>query len=129
MPDGLKLYGLLHDGHEAFTGDLIRPLKIMLRPHVQRIEDAIDAVIWEKAELVPPTPALNAIIKAADLRMLATEKRDIMPNSSEPWPVIEGLTPDPRSIAGLPWHGAYSLWLQKFEEWSYQITAMPEAGT
>ena len=49
-PKQLKLAALLHDGSEAYIGDMIKPLKIHL-PVFQQIEDSITQAIFTKYHL------------------------------------------------------------------------------
>ena len=86
LPTHLKLAGLLHDAAEAYVGDMVKPLKIYI-PQYERIERQVGRVIHQVFGLENVD---NIAIKRADLVMLATEKRDLMPNSTEPWKVIEG---------------------------------------
>ena len=86
LPDSLKLVGLLHDAAEAYIGDMVKPLKPFI-PEYQNIEKQVSREIsrfFNLEDLSYPE------IKEADLILLATEKRDLMPNSTEPWKAIIG---------------------------------------
>ena len=63
----LAIYGLLHDGHEAFISDIPSPIKALLQPAVGEVEDRIDKAIWSRFELKPPNKEEKAIIKQADI--------------------------------------------------------------
>jgi len=80
---------LLHDATEAYMGDMNRPLKLVM-PVFQRIEERLDVVIRERFSL----PRMcSSEVKRMDLIMLATEKRDLMPPSPDPWPCLAGVDP------------------------------------
>lgn len=72
--DTVALYALLHDAHEAYTGDIPQPLKRLL-PAVLMIEDRIQVAIYTALGI--PYPSLDTIakIKEIDMRMLVTENR------------------------------------------------------
>jgi hypothetical protein len=82
MPSrSLGLQALLHDAAEAYCQDLPRPMKVARltlegRPDCSydRIEALMDSAIAERFCLARPLPQA---IKRADLRMLATEYRDL----------------------------------------------------
>lgn len=88
VPGPLNLEFMLHDAAEAYTGDLATPLKKELGDYIE-IQDRIDRCIRERFGL-PSTPSPE--VKAMDLRMLATEKRDLIP-PTPPWPCLEGVEP------------------------------------
>jgi len=73
-----RLWGLMHDSAEAYTGDIIRPIKYS-SPEVTAIlkgmEDKCLEVIAEALELPLPIPP---IVKRADEAALAVECRDLM---------------------------------------------------
>jgi len=75
----LPLWGLLHDAAEAYIGDVVAPLKILL-PRYRNIEDNLERTIYESFGLFGPRPA---IVKETDLRMLATEIPQVMGNHSD----------------------------------------------
>ena len=77
-----RLYALLHDAHEAYTGDLTTPFKTFLESRhkgiIHGIEDKLDKAIHAYFGLsYPLSPALKAEIKYADRQALATEIRDL----------------------------------------------------
>lgn len=83
-PDEVKLEALLHDASEAIIGDMSSPLKraidVMAPGVVKKIENKIHRAMAMRFGLVFPFPK---IIKEIDLRMLATERRDLMVSSPD----------------------------------------------
>ncbi|MDN2709383.1 phosphohydrolase [Janthinobacterium sp. SUN118] len=94
VPPPLRLAALLHDAAEAYLGDMVKPLKVLL-PEFAALEDKVSAII-------AATYGLDfsdyAPIKRADLIALATEKRDLMPHSAERWAYLDGIAPLPGII-------------------------------
>lgn len=70
------LWGLLHDGAEAYIGDIISPLKHCdeIGWFIKRIESQIQFAIAEKFDLEWPIPDDIGI---HDMRLLVTEFRDV----------------------------------------------------
>ena len=107
-PEAVQLWGLLHDASEAYLVDLPTPIK--RHTHLGEIyctvEDNVMSVICEKFGMCwhMPWP-----VKKADLRLLATEARDLMPD----WSWCEE-TPLPAKIE--PWSSdaAESIFLLRF---------------
>lgn len=83
----LALAGLLHDASEAYTNDMSRPLKT--RPEMERfraVEKFIQEMIYAKYGLpVVEDPR----VKLADMRMYATEVRDLMQPQHPDWIIKE----------------------------------------
>lgn len=94
VPPEFAFEALMHDATEAYVKDLSQPLKAML-PEYKAIEKRIDAVIRDKFGL--PSVGSSAV-KHADLVMLATEKRDLLPPDNTPWYLLEGIDPLPEII-------------------------------
>jgi uncharacterized protein len=89
------LAGLMHEIGEAPCGDMPGPLKLLC-PEFRAIEKRCEAALLKQFDVTVDDPAL---IKRYDLRMLATEKRDLMPHSgSDAWSFTEGYTPFPWTI-------------------------------
>jgi hypothetical protein len=75
VPPEHALAGLLHDASEAYMADMNSPLK-QLVPEYKAIEQRVERAICARFGLAYP---LDQCVKAADLRMLVTERRDLMP--------------------------------------------------
>jgi hypothetical protein len=71
-PEKLKREGLMHDAAEAYLGDVIKPLKVMLGYAYEKLEldfmDAINATFG-----LSFTPEAYAIIKKIDMQVLELE--------------------------------------------------------
>ena len=83
-----RLYVLLHDGHEAYTGDLTSPFKRYLETTepgiVKTVETKLDAAIHAYFGLAYPLSQHIIIrVKHADKQALATEIRDLTKTAHE----------------------------------------------
>lgn len=94
LPRELRLAGLLHDASEAYLGDVVQPLKDLL-PEYQSIETNFCEVLGARFGV---NLQHNDAIRHADLVVLATERRDLMPMDTADWSSIAGITPMSRSI-------------------------------
>lgn len=96
---GFEIEGLLHDAAEAYLRDIPQPLKELL-PRYREIEANLTCAIRARYSL----PMVNhklAVMKH-DLRVLATERRDLMPKDPDyPWPCLASVKPLPSKI--IPW--------------------------
>jgi 5'-deoxynucleotidase YfbR-like HD superfamily hydrolase len=113
VPPRYALAGLMHDAAEAYLGDVSAPLKALL-PEYKRIEHEVEMALWV-AFKIPVSDAIHPCIKAADLRMLATEKRDLVTYDGD-WLALEGITPIEDRI--MPWPPMYAeeMFLSRFLE-------------
>lgn len=95
---GFELEALMHDAAEAFLGDVTRPLKQLL-PRYKEIEREVEAAVFSRFGI----PRLGAAaVKAADLRVLAAEQRQIMPTGTDDWAAAAGVTPAAVTVEFLP---------------------------
>lgn len=94
LPRELRLAGLLHDATEAYLGDVVQPLKDLL-PEYQSIEANFCEVLGARFGV---NLQHNDVIRHADLVLLATERRDLMPMDTADWSSIAGITPLRRTI-------------------------------
>ena len=84
---------LLHDASEAYTGDMVRPLKATM-PEFREIERRVMAVIWDRFRV-----AANEIeewgraVEQADSDALDWERRDLMP-PTDWWPTVGVTRPE-----------------------------------
>ncbi|MGC6386536.1 HD family hydrolase [Ewingella sp. S1.OA.A_B6] len=112
VPPQCQREALLHDATEAYMKDIPSPLKCLL-PDYARIEKSIDTLIREKYEL---PPEMSALVKTADLIMLATERRDLEVDLENHWPVLEGINPADFLISPLNPVQARALFMRRWEE-------------
>lgn len=75
VPAEFAVHGLLHDAAEAYVGDVVGPLKVRLSDY-REIEDNVTEAIFSRFGITWTKEAKEAV-KEADLRMLATEMRDL----------------------------------------------------
>lgn len=114
--------GLMHESDEVPWGDFVGPAKALIptdfRKEIKRSGDAIDAHFGV-------THANKDLIKMYDIRMLATEKRDLMPLShSHDWGSLLGYEPfdfeiscwDADKSTGLFLALFHSLWRDRRED-------------
>ncbi len=111
VPTHLRLAALLHDAAEAFIGDVSSPLKAML-PDYKVIEARVERAIFKRFG-VYDMPYYKAV-KDADMIMLATERRDLMPYIAEEWDCLRGVEPLTECIH--PWTPAkaYLAFMQRY---------------
>lgn len=126
---GPLLAGLLHDAHEAYTGDLSTPMKDMIdaasngawRREEQRIADAV----LLRFNILHTSQAHHELVKRADLMALATERRDLLPTTPEPWPCLQGVEPagwvDLNTRDHFDWVDWKQGFIDKFAELNYAL--------
>ncbi|HEY0064487.1 MAG TPA: phosphohydrolase [Telluria sp.] len=110
VPTDLRLAALLHDAAEAYLGDMVKPLKVLM-PEFAALEDKVTAII---AHTFGIDFSDYQPIKRADLIALATEKRDLMPHSAERWSYLDGIAPLPETIVPMSPGAAQQAFLQEF---------------
>jgi len=119
VPYSCALEALLHDAAEAYCKDIPRPLKELL-PDYQAVEARVDKAIRAAFGLpVDMSPA----VKHADLVLLATERRDLMPHDATPWPILEGIQAAPRQLVPMQPPRAQALFLKRYIELTEQRRA------
>ena len=109
--EGFEFEALLHDAAEAVLGDITRPLKQML-PEYKRIEAEVERAILERFGVETPLPPQ---VKQADLRVLAAEQRQIMPEGTDGWVRGQKVEPAPIVVRHLPPDQAKREFLDRYE--------------
>jgi glycine/D-amino acid oxidase-like deaminating enzyme len=123
VPREHALAALLHDASEAYTGDIVRPLKRLLGEEFALIEHRIEQAVALRFDL---PPIMSPYVKVADNRLLAAERRDLMPGN---WQVTaEGETVEPASLRITPQPPRTALyhWLDRFEALTGERHEIPE---
>lgn len=90
---GALLAGLLHDAHEAWVGDVSTPMKSLLGENWATVEGRAQRSVLKRFGAVDHYILNHREIKLADLTMLATERRDLMPAGGPQWAVLRGIEP------------------------------------
>ncbi len=95
LPGYWRAYGLLHDAHEAYIGDITQPAVGGMEAHlvgggvkeaIRALKETLDRAIFTKAGLTYPMPTdIKEGVHTADMRVLMTEKRDLMGPGPYPW--------------------------------------------
>lgn len=116
LPPALRLAGLLHDASEAYLGDVISPIKRHI-PSYQYMEELVMAAVEQRFTLDLTTQD-RAVIKRADLVLLATERRDLMPADKTEWPILAGVAPLQERIRPLPPAEAVAAFMAAYEQYS-----------
>lgn len=112
VPPDLAMEGLFHDAHEAVIGDMATPLKNLLAGY-REIEREIERAVRAQYGL---SGAMNSAVKRADLIMLATERRDLMPECELLWSILDGVKPLEEILSPLPADEARALFMARFAD-------------
>lgn len=116
LPPPLRLAGLLHDASEAYVADLASPIKRTL-PSYQYVEDLVHDAVRQRFGLQLSRDD-EAAIKRADIVLLATERRDLMPRDGMEWAVLAGICPLDERITPMPVEAARDAFLAAFDEYA-----------
>ncbi len=95
----LAAYVLLHDAHEYIIGDITTPVQHWLALVDRRMggggarigiligaaKDMLDRAIWKAAGIAPPGPTYRAAVRDYDVRLLATEMRQLLATPPMSW--------------------------------------------
>ena len=119
-----QLGALMHDAHEAFTGDLASPAKWTIGEPWEVFEQSQAIGVHNALGIRSTMHAHRAAIKRWDLIALATERRDLTrydPSVNQPWPILDTPGQEVRPIAlslsaELRWNASWREWLQLFIE-------------
>jgi 5'-deoxynucleotidase YfbR-like HD superfamily hydrolase len=113
VPSEQALAGLFHDAPEAYTGDIVSPLKKFLPPEFREIEKAIEKAIFEHFKI---ENADHSEIKKADKIALFTEMRDLMNKPPAKWDDQDLFEPHPEKLIPLNPEKAEQEFLERYKE-------------
>jgi uncharacterized protein len=121
LPPQYALWGLLHDAHEAFLGDITSPVKMALRElgggeAFERLESRLIVAVRRRFGLHGPMPRE---VKVADLEALATERRDLLGEEARPWNIrVDGdpVRPWGETSMPMPTQEGKRAFLRRYEE-------------
>lgn len=121
LPLELRLPGLLHGAHKAFTPNVTAPQGEAIErlgggEALRRLRALHEAPLFAAAGWPYPMPRdAETRILQADLRIEATEKRDLMAECRRSWRRL----PDPLPGVIIPWawHRAADEWLTRLYRW------------
>lgn len=119
VPPHLRLDALLHDAAEAYVGDVTSPLKRALGEAYKQIEARVE---WAIADHFVVNRRMPTEVKLADLRALATERRDLLADHPSEWPMLQGIEPFEDSVERMSSAQAELEFI-----WEFQLI-MSEAG-
>ena len=108
-----SLAALFHDAAEAYTGDLIRPLKKFLPKEFKQMESQIELAIYEAFEIKNVN---EEEIKLADNIALMTEMRDVMAKPPVKWNEDGLYKPHSERIIPLGPDEAEQLFIKRYNE-------------
>lgn len=131
------LAALLHDAHEAYSGDLNTPAKGIVGPAWAAFEHRLEHAVRAAFAVRVASFDHAALIKRADLIALATERRDLLPASPTPWPMLADVQPlswcrlDTPERAAMPWSDWRDRWLDQLQalDWRRNELAGLAGGT
>ncbi|MFZ5593689.1 MAG: YfbR-like 5'-deoxynucleotidase [Pseudomonadota bacterium] len=85
----VALQALLHDAHEAYTGDIVTPMKRMANLHaaISEIEDRLQRTIHIALELPWPEADEALLIKQADTLASIVEAHHLVPSRGAHWEI------------------------------------------
>lgn len=123
VPPCDALWALLHDAPEAYLGDQCRPVKRSMVFHINecfhpfaKVEEELMRVVAKRFGLegseIPPS------VHEADLRMLMTEKRDLLINGGLVWGEAQGIAQpyDDLTISEMTTEGVCWNFLKRFDK-------------
>lgn len=122
VPAEHALIGLLHDAPEAFIGDVSRPLKSIL-PDYKAVEKRVEKAVLARFGLSSELPPC---VKEADVILLATERRDLMPEHGSQWDLLRNVTPLVSRIEPYSPHVARAFFLRRYAELTGRVLRQTE---
>jgi hypothetical protein len=121
QPAHVCLWGLLHDAHEAYLGDVTTPVKaavfgaLPVPSHWDHLSHHFDLTIQHRFGIAI-NPAEEREVKLADLTALASEWRDLMQGTC---PLAA--KPAPHRVKPMAWHRAEDMFIKTFNTYARHL--------
>ncbi|NIG98874.1 MAG: HD family hydrolase [Serratia symbiotica] len=113
VPPMFAFEALMHDAAEVYYHDIPAPLKALL-PDYRQIEAFVDELIRFQFNL---SLTFSPDVKYADLKILATERRDLDISDDDPWPMLEDITPfNEILVSPVNPNQARSMFMQRYQQ-------------
>ena len=130
----VQLAALLHDAHEAYTGDVSSPVKWRIGEAWKSFEHAQEVPLQNALRVRAAAHSARAQITHWDLVALATERRDLLlydPQHNQPWQVLDNPTQrvlpsnthklNSQERQAMAWHEWRDEFVRHFNELSRQV--------
>jgi len=114
IPGPYEIHALMHDAAEAYLSDIARPIKPHL-PVFKAAEDRILGVIYERFGLQADS-AIESAVKIADVRMLVTERQQLMKLEAPVWETLRDVVPYDVKLPCWTPHEAEQFFLERFQK-------------
>lgn len=115
-----QMWGLMHDAHEAFIGDIPTPVKRALSSAgqiaVNDLCDKIDRALAARFGEIGHTAEDERLVEQCDLIALSTEARDLLPGGPlDDWTAAFPPADGP-SVFAMDWEAAAAAFVARFRE-------------
>jgi len=118
VPDEYRLYALLHDASEAYTGDAATPHKDLLGTSWTDIENDLTRAVYRKYDLYAPDVGdpVPEVVKAADTELFYVEVNELFGRAGYWGFVPKREVPAPDSSMGGSRLWVYQRFIERFHE-------------
>lgn len=124
VPPAVKLAALLHDAHEAITGDITTPMKQLLGDVWTIEEHRIQRVVLRRFKVLTAFTAAHDAIDWADKTALVTERAALLPRVGPTWAAERTHQPatwvDFEARSRFTWQDWRQAFLERFAELQYE---------
>lgn len=122
------LAALMHDAHEAYTGDLTTPMKQLLGDAWTWVENRIQRKVLKRFKLLTAFAAWEQQIRWADQTALVTERRALLPPVGPQWQAERSYQPvtwvDWEARAKFTWQDWRQAFLERYAELQFAISEL-----
>lgn len=119
VPQQFAMEALTHDDHECVLNDISTPLKTLL-PDYCALEKRFASAFRSRLGL---NGTESACVRQADLIMLATERRDLLPARKDDylhWHCLDNILPLEEILRPMSSVVAYEMYMQRFDELMFE---------